>query len=166
MAADLLTTIRTEIHSRLDELAPVLEEYEELSTLLDALLLDGAAPARTSSPELSSTIRATPTVAKPKGRKRSAAAKPVRRGGASASEAHVIAKPRRQPRRRGRPPAIDDTGRAILAALEHGSHTVGELAVVTGLPTSQLRESARKLLAREAIGKTEREGRSAYALAA
>jgi DNA-binding transcriptional ArsR family regulator len=161
MAADLLTTIRAEIDSRLDELAPVLEEYAELSALLDALLLDGATPATPSSTPSSAT-RATLTVAKP-GRRRSAATKPIKRSDTSARKARrVVVKPRR----RGRPPAVDDTGRAILAALEHGSHTVAELAVVTGLPASQLRESARKLLARAAIAKTEREGRSAYALAA
>lgn len=69
-------------------------------------------------------------------------------------------------RPRGRRPSIDAGGEAILAALEHGSHTVAELGVVTARPAPEIRESLRRLLANEAIVKTEREARAAYALPA
>jgi len=55
--------------------------------------------------------------------------------------------------------------KAILAALEHGSHTVAELAVVTGLSGASLRESLRRLLATGAVTRARREGKAAYALA-
>jgi hypothetical protein len=41
---------------------------------------------------------------------------------------------------------------------------VAELAVVTALPATELRASARALLLAGAIARTEREGRAAYAL--
>lgn len=83
----------------------------------------------------------------------------------------VIRRPAPAGVRRGRRPAIDGgaidgMGKAILAALEHGSHTVAELGVVTALPASEIRESLRRLLAGKAIVKTERDGRTAYALPA
>ena len=56
------------------------------------------------------------------------------------------------------------TDRAVLAALEHGSHTVAELLVVTGLPAREIRESLRLLRMQRAIVPTDREGKTAYAL--
>ncbi len=56
--------------------------------------------------------------------------------------------------------------KAILAALEHGSHTVSELVVVTGVSAASLRESLRRLLAAGAVTRARRDGRAAYALAA
>ncbi|HEX5310087.1 MAG TPA: hypothetical protein VFW38_13545 [Solirubrobacteraceae bacterium] len=54
---------------------------------------------------------------------------------------------------------------AILGALEHGSHTVGELAVVTAMSAAGLNASLRKLAVEGAIAKTQREGKSAWMLA-
>jgi len=53
---------------------------------------------------------------------------------------------------------------AIVAALEHGSHTVGELGVVTAMSGSEIREGARGLLKAGKIVRAKREGRAAYAL--
>jgi len=116
MATDLLTTIRSEIKSRMDRLEPAVEEYEGLRSALDAL---GARGARSRG-------RAT----------------------------------------RAAPTAIDAAGQAILAALEHGSHTVAELGIVTALPAGRIRESVRGLRSSGKIVTTEREGRTAYALTA
>jgi hypothetical protein len=66
--------------------------------------------------------------------------------------------------RRG--PSIGPAGQAILAALEHGSHTVAELVVVTALPASDIRKDLRPLLKLEAIVKAERDGKTAYVLPA
>jgi hypothetical protein len=176
MADDLLTTIRAEIDSRLGELQPMLEEYEELSALSDALVADGLSASQgiaafALAPSASETA-ADGSPAKKLGRRRSTAT----RRRATAAPRAAAAEPRmgapvRPPvrpraRARGRSATIDATGQAILAALEHGSHTVAELVTVTALPASQIRESLRELRTREAIVKTERESRTAYALPA
>ena len=54
---------------------------------------------------------------------------------------------------------------AILAALEHGSHTVGELAVVTAMTGPSINGNLRRLVADGAVVKTEREGKAAWVLA-
>lgn len=54
---------------------------------------------------------------------------------------------------------------AILAALEHGSHTPGELAMVTALSAAGVRTNLSRLLARGAVTRVRREGKAAYALA-
>jgi hypothetical protein len=77
----------------------------------------------------------------------------------------ATAPPPKAPRRRTRErPADAAGGRAIVAALEHGSHTVAELVVVTALPAQEIRASARALLQGGAIVRTAREGKAAYAL--
>jgi hypothetical protein len=53
---------------------------------------------------------------------------------------------------------------AIVAALEHGSHTVSELAVVTGMRGPGIRENLRRLLAAGAVTRGRREGKAAYEL--
>jgi hypothetical protein len=54
---------------------------------------------------------------------------------------------------------------AIVAALEHGSHTVGELAVVTAMAAPNIRANLRRLLAAGTVTRATREGKAAYALA-
>lgn len=54
---------------------------------------------------------------------------------------------------------------AILGALEHGSHTVPELVVVTGEGTARINRELRRLAAVGAVAKTEREGKLAWSLA-
>jgi DNA-binding transcriptional ArsR family regulator len=53
---------------------------------------------------------------------------------------------------------------AIVAALEHGSHTVSELAVVTAMSGPSIRQSLRRLVVAGTVTRAEREGKPAYAL--
>lgn len=63
-------------------------------------------------------------------------------------------------------PAVDTAVRdAILGVLEHGSHTVAELVVVTAMSTTKLNGDLRKLGAEGVVVKTEREGKTAWSLA-
>jgi hypothetical protein len=76
-------------------------------------------------------------------------------------------KPRRGARkaeRAGGPVGAVQT--AIVAALEHGSHTLPELVVVTAASAAQLRASLRPLLRAGVVTRAKREGKLAYALAA
>ena len=141
--ADLLTTIRAEIDARLSELRPAIAEYERLSTATEALAAKGRAaprPATRAAPQPDAPARVP---AKTKARPKAA----------------------RRARKRERT-AQSPTGQAILAALEHGSHTVAELVLVTALPAPDIRDSLRQLRKRHTVVKTERDGRSAYALPA
>ena len=54
---------------------------------------------------------------------------------------------------------------AILAALEHGSHTLSELLVVTAMAAPNVRENLRRLLTAGAVTRARRDGKTAYALA-
>jgi sugar-specific transcriptional regulator TrmB len=86
------------------------------------------------------------------------------------------ARPRRSPARStapsrngagtsGREPAPRGaTARAILAALEHGSHTASELAVVTAISGPSIRENLRRLVVAGTVTRAKREGKAAYTL--
>jgi hypothetical protein len=141
--ADLLSTIHAEIEARLDELRPAVAEYERLSTAAEALAAEGRDAPR---PKQRPASRPAAAPARP------AAKKAARRKAA------------RRARKREQP-THTPTGQAILAALEHGSHTLAELVTVTALHASDIRESLRRLRTRKAIVKTDRDGKSAYALA-
>lgn len=184
MTDDLLTTIRAELGARLDELRPLLEEYRELHAALDALGDERAAAPGGSISLLSTESHTSPEQYQDQARDRdrtwdrdqdqqAAPGRALARGSALArsSKAGRAVRPKVTrtpgPRRRGRRPSIDSGGEAILAALEHGSHSVAELGVVTALPASEIRESLRRLRVNEAIVKTDRDdGRTAYALPA
>jgi hypothetical protein len=143
--ADLLSTIRAQIDERLRELAPAIAEYERLTSATDALTAEGrAAPGRRA-----------PRPARPQ-------EEPAR------ASAQTSARPKTAARRaRRRERAVQSpTDLAILAALEHGSHTVAELVLVTALPAPEIRGSLRNLRKRKTVVKTDRDGRSAYALPA
>jgi len=143
MVADLLARVRVEIDARLSELRPALAEYERLLDAAGALGLGaGDAPgALAPSPPAGSIAPVRP--------RRSA-------------------KPRRPVKaRRAAGPRRTSTGaaeQAIVAALEHGSHTAGELGVVTALSAAEIREGVRRLRLAGKIARAEREGRTAYAL--
>jgi hypothetical protein len=51
-----------------------------------------------------------------------------------------------------------------VAALEHGSHTVAELVLVTAIAGAEIRDSVRRLQRAGTITRTKRDGRAAYAL--
>ncbi len=80
----------------------------------------------------------------------------------AAAKPRPSAKPR--PAARLRKARIGASEQAIVAALEHGSHTVGELGVVTAMSGAEIRESVRRLLRAGRIARARREGRVAYAL--
>jgi hypothetical protein len=163
MAADLLTIIRAEIDARLRELRPLLAEYERLVSAADALASESAAaePAPLAPPpRRRGRPRKTPAAADASAPAATAEAGEEAPAGYATSstrayEPEGLAKPGRRA-----------TGQAILAALEHGSHTVAELVMVTAIAAPDIRDSLRRLRRRKAIVKTDRDGKTAYALPA
>jgi hypothetical protein len=143
MARDLLTTIRAEIDARLGELQPLVDEYEELLSI-DAELVRERAREHSSGTASALNRRRGP---------RAEAAPARRRGGGGQAQ-------------RGRRAARGAAGGAILAALEHGSHSVRELVVVTAMTDANIRANVRKLLDDGSVVKVSREGKTAYALPA
>jgi Fic family protein len=81
-------------------------------------------------------------------------------------ERAAAARPRTARKRTARKkPAVDTVVReAILGVLEHGSHTIAELVVVTAMSTTKLNGDLRKLAAEGVVVKTEREGKTAWSL--
>jgi len=141
--SDLFERIAAEIDARLAELRPAVEERAGLLQAAQALGLglDVAADA------------GSPSGARRRGR-------PPR----SSSGA-----------RRGRPPGSSSASRgpaasrgviqqAIVDALEHGSHTLSELVVVTAQSAAVIRQHVGTLLDRGVVTRARREGKSAYAL--
>lgn len=146
MGTDLLGDIRREIDARLQELQPALEEYKQLLRAADALGLDS-----TPAPKTQATRVRRVTA-------RRAAARP-KHGTDAATDKDSGAK--KAPR------AVRGAAReAILGALEHGSHTVGELVVVTAMGTANVNGNLRKLAAEGVVAKTQREGKTAWSLVA
>ena len=157
MAADVLTRVRAEIDARLRELRSAVAEYERL---LDAAgSLDAEAQKRSAAEERSATM-AMPA-AKPK---RTANREPAAKPRVPAGKPRVPAGKPRVPAA-ARPARLGAAEQAIVAALEHGSHTAGELGVVTAMSGAEIREGARRLLKVGRIVRAKREGRAAYALA-
>ncbi len=154
MSADLLTRVRADIDARLDTLRPALAEYERLLGAYDTLEAD-AAKAPTPSPRAraAGAIAASlPAPARVAGQPRHRGP----RGSAAGALKRAASAPAPAPRGAAQ--------RAIVAALEHGSHTVAELVLVTAIPAAEIRKSARSLQRAGAIAATKRDGRAAYAL--
>jgi DNA-binding transcriptional ArsR family regulator len=91
-------------------------------------------------------------------------------GAPSGEATRAPARPSRRRRVRTRPVRPDRAPRgaahqAIVAALEHGSHTLSELAVVTAMPGPSIRTNLRPLLKAGAVRPAKRDGKAAYALA-
>jgi hypothetical protein len=145
MADDLLERIQMEIEARCAELRPRVEEYQQLLSAAEALGLPSAETppraVRAVKPAKANVARKTPAP-----RRKSAAAKEAKPASSRA------------------PRGAAQT--AILAALEHGSHTVAELGVVTAMSGQNIRENLRRLLGAGTITRAKREGKAAYALAA
>ena len=177
MAPDLLSTIRLEIDERLSELRPLLAEHERLLSAVEALDIAGDqgdtpmsepfAPKRAASVESVTTKLV-------RGRARRLA---TRRGSAAGVIELVATGPVEDAIEgaNGKGPGVKDrpeksargVGREIiLGALDHGSHTVSELAIVTAMSAPSINSNLRKLVAEGAVVKTEREGKAAWALAA
>ncbi|MGN6371387.1 MAG: hypothetical protein ACTHM1_00100 [Solirubrobacteraceae bacterium] len=139
---NLLSTIRSEIEERLSALRPALAEHEQLLGALSALDVSTGLPSGEGS--------ASAGVAAGGRRPRRSTA------GTRKSSRSAGAKRARAPRGAAR--------EAILAALGHGSHTVSELVVVTAMTGPNINGNLRRLLSEGAITKTDREGKTAYAL--
>lgn len=175
MAGDLLASISAEIDTRLEELRPVLAEYEQLLSAAEALGLDEGptppppasrslrasaaqeSPAKAPNRSTAAASRAGPR-RRASGRRGSAAGTIVRAGSSAAKASSADgAKAARAVRGAAQ--------QAILAALEHGSHTVGELTVVTAMSGQNVRENLRRMLSSGKVARAKRDGKAAYALA-
>lgn len=135
VAADLLARVRAEIDVRLAELRPSVAEYERLRGAAGALYEGADAPV-------------------------------VEAGGGARPRPAATPRPAAKPRQPAKPRQVrlGASEQAIVAALEHGSHTVSELGVVTAMSGPDIRESVRRLLRAGKIARARREGRVAYAL--
>jgi hypothetical protein len=152
--------------------APAAEESPSASTLRRAHPLRGTADR---SIKLAMSLRTTPLVSRPTPRP---AAKPAPTSNAtrvleqppapSVEEAETwAASAAVADRELKRKPASPATVRqAILAALEHGSHTPSELVMVTAMSTPEIRGGLVGLSGRGAIAKVKRrgDGKVAYTL--
>jgi DNA-binding transcriptional ArsR family regulator len=174
MASDLLSTIQSEIDTRLNELRPLLVEYEQLLEAVDALLdTDHRVVPTSVTPKAQRLPRATRARRAPRGSAAGAIA--LAAGEPAADESEPTAVDTEQPVLEVEKPIeveLEKAPRAqrgaareaILAALDHGSHTVGELVVVTAMSAPNLTGNLRRLASEGKIVKTEREGKTAYAL--
>ena len=192
MATDLLSRIRTELELRMAELHPLLEEYERLTTAADTLAY---IEAQEASPDASSVTR-TPGPRPAAQRRRAGGGSKIGKRGSTAGaieraasaldapeqprDEHAIPPPivdetdvgalsgsdGGEEQQERRPASSGDVQQAILAALEHGSHTVSELVMVTALRGSDIRGNLGRLARRGKITKVKREGdgKTAYAL--
>lgn len=173
MSSDVLARVCAEIDARLLELHPALAEYERLLEAERALAADGSAPVHGSAPAGDATAAAAnrqrKQAEKPKEQPLEPAGAPAPR---RAARTAPVARGRRG-RRGSTPGAIKRaaTGQghasqhAIVAALEHGSHTLSELVLVTAIAAAELRQGVRHLQQAGTITRTKRDGRAAYALA-
>jgi hypothetical protein len=189
MAADLLDRVRGEIAERLQGLRPAVEEYERLLEAVQALERDGARNANATPPARPSRLPASARTPPPPAEQPAPRQPPdvldARAGNhasAADGEPAVTNHAPPAPVARDREPAVRDglapvgntasarkarageAEKAIVAALEHGSHTVGELGIVTAMSGQDIRTGARRLLASGRIVRASREGRAAYAL--
>jgi hypothetical protein len=162
MALDLLSKIRGEIDERLVELGPLLAEHERLLEAAaaleqagEAIIAAGANEHGASSEQNGGELLGLANAAA------ATSAKPSRPGPRAALRGAG-----RAARSNAAQDAQSVAGRTILAALEHGSHTVSELAVVTAMGGPSINATLRKLVLEGSVVKTEREGKAAWALAA
>jgi hypothetical protein len=168
MSSDVLARVRAEIDARLVQLRPAVGEYERLLDAERALDTDAAAAPGDAKVVRAAKAKAQQAKKPEKKRKeqppeaasvaapaRSAATAPARRG-RRGSAAGAIKRAASSPR--------DASQQAIVAALEHGSHTLGELVLVTAIAASELRQGVRHLQRAGTITRTQRDGRAAYAL--
>jgi DNA-binding transcriptional ArsR family regulator len=171
-SADLLSKIRGELDARLRELRPLLSEYERLLVAADALASTERTPPRARPRRVARTAPASAPIS---------TIAPVQHAASSpalprAAVSRRPPAPRRPAVSRG--PASRSAGapkraqrgvaaRAILAALEHGSHTASELLLVTAMSGPTIRNNLRRLQQAGTITPIKRDGdgRAAYALA-
>jgi hypothetical protein len=115
-----------------------------------------SAPAAAPQPPRSRRASASATAGEP----------PTSTSVAAATSAEIVAwdddedEPQREP---ASPEAVQQ---AILAALEHGSHTVSELVMVTAMSGPEIRANLSRIVRRGKVAKVKRDGdgKTAYAL--
>jgi hypothetical protein len=173
-SADLLSNIRDELDARLRELRPLVAEYEGL--LVAAFALDAAGEGQSASVGDGAAQESVPATVAPvrrRGRpsgKRSSAGSAARSMPESAPDETARAASKPTSRRSAAPKRAQRGAAAvaILAALEHGSHTVSELAIVTAMSGAIINNNLRRLQQAGAITRTKREGdgKAAYVLRA
>ncbi len=170
MAPDLLSTIRLEIDERLKELRPLLAEQRRLLDAADALLDERRGSVEVAAPPVGKAATG-PSAGKlaPATRPWRFAATPTRKPRsktAAAAKPHAKSEPASRPKAKPERAVRGAAREAILGALEHGSHTVGELVVVTAMSAPNVNGNLRRLQAEGAVVKAEREGKAAWALLA
>jgi hypothetical protein len=76
----------------------------------------------------------------------------------------VVEEPEPEPKRK--PASPSEVRQAIVAALEHGSHTISELVMVTAMSTTEIRANLSKLARQRKVTRVKRQGdgKSAFAL--
>jgi DNA-binding transcriptional ArsR family regulator len=162
MAPDLLSTIQAEIAERMGGLRPLLAEHEQLLKAAEAL-----EATRGEGKQVGTSTNGTAPRAR-RAKRVVGVAPDVDQeiDGEPASEPMPKATTRRSAKKAtALPRAVRGAAReAILAALEHGSHTVGELSVVTAMSGPNINGNMRRLAAEGVVVKTEREGKAAWAL--
>ncbi len=186
--ADLLTRVIAEIAARRDSLYGAVQEYRQLLDAIDALGEREVAPTpppRAAVRSAPAVAKATPKVKAPARVKAQAKIKvpPTPKDEAPATTAPVLTERQTPPpgaevvpsiersedgqaaAPRKKVPASGEDQQAILAALEHGSHTVGELMVVTAMTGPTIRDAVKLLSKAGKVTRTTREGKAAYALA-
>jgi hypothetical protein len=174
MASDLLARIGTELDARIEELRPRALEYERLHAAAESL---GTAQQTPDAPILAKprakkvTTKmafAKKTTTKPAAVKKPAAKRTQRtsRGSTAGALEQAVsgASAAKQPRKARRRVSIGRYEQAVLDALEHGSHTVGELVMVTAMGAKDIRGGVSRLLGDKGIVKVDRGGKTAYAL--
>jgi hypothetical protein len=156
MASDLLTTVRGELDARLAELRPLRTEYE---------LLVAAAEALRATDHRAATVAPRAPETTPGGPRRTRRRHTRRRRATRAAESAPSGALGRTRDARERKRAPRGAARqALLAALEHGSHTASELASVTAMTGPNIRGNLRRLLQEGTVVRAQRGARTAYAL--
>jgi hypothetical protein len=171
MASDLLTKIGSEIDARLGELRPSVLEYERLQAAIESLRKTRGtdAPLAAAAPAKRAPAKKAP--AKKKAAKAPPAKKTVPkratkapRGSAGTIKQAASGSRTKAPRRKRERTAVSPSEQAVLDALDHGSHTVSELVMVSAMGAREIRAGVRSLLSNKGITKVTRDGKTAYAL--
>jgi hypothetical protein len=187
---DLLARVCAEIEQRLTELRPLLDEYERLLEAADTLASIEAAPPPvddlpTPEPEpepAPAPARRAPRIlpAMPSLRTQPglSALPPLSTAPAKSAPAPVEVPPaisepvveefEPEPEPERKPASPSEVRQAIVAALAHGSHTIGELVMVTAMSTAEIRTNLSQLARQRKVMRVKRQGdgKSAFALPA
>lgn len=171
---DLLARVSSEIDARREQLRAAVEEYQDLLSAMEALDQDGSAPRAKVTPARAKVAgrpkakpKATPKAkAEPKATPKADVTAPLKVEAKPKATPKKPAKANKAPERAESETSepTDGAHQAIVAALEHGSHTLTELAVVTAMPAHAIRAAIKGLAKAGRVQRATREGKAAYAL--